>query len=90
MSVITFLVYARDKSAAKNKQWRTSESTLHLLALAGGWLGALIAQKAIRHKSIKADFQFMFFITMIMNLLGLAWLHTDAGMKLLVVLLSLK
>jgi uncharacterized membrane protein YsdA (DUF1294 family) len=33
-SVITFLVYAIDKSAARQRTWRTPERTLHLLALA--------------------------------------------------------
>ena len=44
-SIITFLVYAQDKSAAKHNRWRTKESTLHTLALTGGWPGALLAQK---------------------------------------------
>ncbi|SCZ67924.1 DUF1294 domain-containing protein [Thiohalomonas denitrificans] len=35
-SLITFIVYAADKSAAQKGGWRTQESTLHLLSLAGG------------------------------------------------------
>ena len=35
-SLLTFIVYAIDKSAAKKGAWRTQESTLHLLSLAGG------------------------------------------------------
>ena len=38
-SIITFSAYARDKSAARNDGWRTSENTLHILALIGGWPG---------------------------------------------------
>jgi uncharacterized membrane protein YsdA (DUF1294 family) len=29
INVITFIIYARDKSAAGNGDWRTSEATLH-------------------------------------------------------------
>jgi uncharacterized membrane protein YsdA (DUF1294 family)/cold shock CspA family protein len=52
-SALTFLAYAFDKSAARNDQWRTQESTFHLLALIGGWPGALAAQGLLRHKSKK-------------------------------------
>ena len=37
VSLATFAAYALDKRAAEKGNWRTSESTLHLLALAGGW-----------------------------------------------------
>jgi uncharacterized membrane protein YsdA (DUF1294 family)/cold shock CspA family protein len=89
MSVLTFIVYAWDKSAAQNNQWRTSESSLHLLSLAGGWLGALMAQKILRHKSIKADFRLVFFVTVVINILTLAWLHTGDGAAILSKVLSL-
>ena len=56
-SLIAFLVYAFDKSAARRDRWRVSEQTLHPLALAGGWPGALIAQRWLRHKSKKASFR---------------------------------
>src|SRR5262245_2613247 len=39
VSLVTFLVYACDKSAAQTDQWRISEGALHLLALSGGWPG---------------------------------------------------
>jgi len=35
-SLLTFIMYAVDKSAARKGAWRTQESTLHLLSLAGG------------------------------------------------------
>jgi uncharacterized membrane protein YsdA (DUF1294 family)/cold shock CspA family protein len=56
-SLILFIAYAFDKSAAMNRRWRTSEATLHLGALLGGWPGALIAQRLFRHKSKKTEFQ---------------------------------
>ena len=70
LSVLTFLVYYGDKSAAKVGAQRTPESTLHTLALAGGWPGALLAQQLLRHKSVKADFRFAFWVTVVLNVAG--------------------
>ena len=82
-SVIAFATYALDKSAAQNDRWRTRESTLHLLALAGGWPGALIAQKVLRHKSRKRLFQIVFWATVILNCGALIWLSTPHGVSTL-------
>jgi len=67
VSLLTFVVYAMDKSAAKNGNWRIKESTLHLLSFLGGWPGALLAQQKLRHKSIKQPFQFIFWLTVFLN-----------------------
>ncbi len=83
MSIITFIIYAFDKSAAINGRWRTKESTLHLWAILGGWPGALMAQQKLRHKSSKQDFRFVFWVTVIMNLGGFIWLHTSDGSSFL-------
>tara|TARA_R100001369_G_scaffold4318_7_gene12667 strand:+ start:241 stop:873 length:633 start_codon:yes stop_codon:yes gene_type:complete len=79
MSLIAFIAYAIDKSAAQNGRWRTQESTLHLLSLIGGWPGAYIAQKKIRHKSSKKAFINVYWVTVLLNLGGLFWLHTEKG-----------
>lgn len=50
LSLIAIAAYAIDKSAAMNQRWRTKESTLHFIALLGGWPGAWIAQLLFRHK----------------------------------------
>lgn len=68
-SIITFIVYAVDKSAAKNGRWRVKERTLHLLSLVGGWPGAILAQKIFRHKTHKQPFRFIFFTMVLLNLL---------------------
>lgn len=77
--LITFLVYAIDKTAAKDGAWRTQESTLHLLSLIGGWPGALIAQAALRHKSKKQSFKSAFWMTVVLNVGALAWMLTPTG-----------
>ena len=73
-SGITFLVYGWDKSSARLNRWRTPESTLHLLSLLGGWPGALVAQKYLRHKSSKQSFQTAFWATVVLNCGALIWL----------------
>jgi uncharacterized membrane protein YsdA (DUF1294 family)/cold shock CspA family protein len=78
-SVIAFLAYALDKSAAQKGAWRTSESTLHLFALVGGWPGALVAQKVLRHKSKKQEFQMVFWVTVILNCGALGWFFSSSG-----------
>jgi uncharacterized membrane protein YsdA (DUF1294 family)/cold shock CspA family protein len=66
-SLVTLLAYAMDKAAAERGAWRTPESTLHALALAGGWPGALLAQQFLRHKSSKAEFRSVFWVTVVLN-----------------------
>ena len=78
-SLFTFIIYALDKSAAKNGAWRTQESTLHLLSLVGGWPGALIAQQKLRHKSKKQSFRSVFWVTVLLNVGVFAWLFTPNG-----------
>ncbi|BCT91962.1 DNA-binding protein [Lysobacter helvus] len=73
MSLVAVLVYAADKSRAQRDAWRTPESTLHFLALTGGWPGALVAQDLFRHKRSKASFQAVFWITVVANVAALAW-----------------
>jgi len=74
LNLMTFALYYFDKRAAKRGGRRTPEHTLHLLALAGGWPGAFLAQRIFRHKSGKAGFQLMFWITVIVNISVMAWL----------------
>jgi len=79
VSLFTFFMYAVDKSAAKKGAWRTQESTLHMLSLAGGWPGALVAQQKLRHKSKKQSFRLVFWITVLLNCGAFSWLFTPTG-----------
>jgi uncharacterized membrane protein YsdA (DUF1294 family)/cold shock CspA family protein len=76
MSLATFIVYAGDKRAARLGQWRVAEATLHGLALACGWPGALLAQHLLRHKTDKAVFRRRFWLTVIGNVLLFVLLFT--------------
>lgn len=82
LSIVTFAAYALDKRAAQRGNWRTTESTLHLLSLAGGWPGALIAQGRLRHKTRKQPFRAIFWATVILNCAAFGWLFTPQGEKL--------
>ena len=88
-SVITFGIYAADKSAAKRHAWRTSENTLHLFAMLGGWPGALCAQQLLRHKSRKASFQVVFGVTVAVNVAVLLFVLTPYGAPYIETFLSL-
>lgn len=79
IGLVTFISYYLDKVKAQRKAWRTPESTLHVLALAGGWPGAAIAQHTLRHKSQKKEFRIIFWLTVIINCASLAWLMSPNG-----------
>lgn len=82
-STTAFITYAWDKSAARNGNWRTRESTLHLMALAGGWPGAWAAQRLLRHKSSKQSFLLVFWLTVCLNCAALGWAILGNGNRLL-------
>ncbi|QIK74642.1 DUF1294 domain-containing protein [Nocardioides piscis] len=81
-SAVAFLVYGADKAAAEQGRWRTSESTLHTIALMGGWPGALVARRVFRHKTTKQPFRTIFWLTVIANCVALAWFVHDAPLAL--------
>jgi len=82
-SAITFLFYTLDKSAAINNRWRIQESTLHLLELIGGWPGAMVAQRLLRHKSKKQSYRIVFWITVALNCCVFVMLLTRSGAEIL-------
>jgi uncharacterized membrane protein YsdA (DUF1294 family) len=61
---------------------KTPESNLHLLALAGGWPGALFAQQFLRHKSAKAEFRGTFWVTVVLNVTGFVVLCSPLAPRL--------
>lgn len=79
VSVVTFFVYAWDKSSARAGRWRIPESNLHFLGLAGGWLGGLAAQRLLRHKSSKREFLIVFWATVLLNVAAAAYLVWIGG-----------
>ena len=82
LSALTFMIYWQDKWAAQKGQWRTPEKTLQMLALAGGWPGAVLAQQWLRHKSSKTRFQMQFWCMVMLNVAGVLWLLSPYGRHL--------
>ena len=80
LGLITYITYAKDKAAAQSGQWRTPEITLHILSALGGWVGAMVAQTYLRHKSQKPDFRIAYYLTVIINLAGLLFIMAGDGL----------
>jgi uncharacterized membrane protein YsdA (DUF1294 family) len=57
INLATFGAFALDKVAAETGRRRTPETTLLMLALIGGSLGAFTAQQVLRHKTRKQPFR---------------------------------
>ncbi|MDH5878132.1 DUF1294 domain-containing protein [Vibrio sp. S/42/10] len=79
IGIVTFFVYAKDKRAAINGNWRVPEKTLHIFSVAGGWLGALIAQDKLRHKTQKQPFRAIYWLTVVINVAAFLWTLTSSG-----------
>lgn len=88
LGIITYGMYAKDKAAAQSGDWRTPESKLHILSALGGWVGALLAQTYLRHKSQKPEFRVTYYLTVVINMAGLLFLLSDGGLETVTDLLS--
>ncbi len=77
--LLSFVLYAYDKLAARNNQQRIPENVLHLVSLLGGWPGALVAQQVFRHKTLKQPFRAAFWLTVVLNVGTLAWWFGSGG-----------
>ncbi|SDN96347.1 Uncharacterized membrane protein YsdA, DUF1294 family [Prevotella communis] len=58
VNVLTFFVYGIDKWQARQGKWRISESTLLLLAVIGGSIGAWLGMRVWRHKTMHKKFKY--------------------------------
>jgi uncharacterized membrane protein YsdA (DUF1294 family) len=81
-SAVTFAAYGLDKLAARRGSSRIRERTLHWLAIAGGWPGALAARELLRHKSSKASFRRVFWLTVVLSVLLFALLWSPMTERL--------
>lgn len=72
-SLLALFLHTLDKRAAIAGRRRIRERTLHGVALAGGWPGALAAQSLLRHKTAKPAFRRLFWLTVLVNCLALGF-----------------
>ncbi|MGF1449025.1 MAG: DUF1294 domain-containing protein [Opitutales bacterium] len=83
INIATFGLYAIDKFLAGKAFSRVPELYLHLAALAGGTPMAYLAQQSLRHKTVKASFRRVFWLTVglqVLAIIGLLvyWLTSDS------------
>ena len=62
IGAVSYGSYALDKRRARAKEWRISEAGLHVTELLGGWTGAFLAQRRLRHKVSKKGYQLVFWL----------------------------
>ena len=67
VSALTYGFYWWDKRRAQSGKRRTREWTLHGLELIGGWPGAWLAQKRLRHKTAKRSYQIVFWLIVMIH-----------------------
>ena len=82
MSLIAFVTYGIDKRRARADRLRVPEKTLHLIALLGGWPGALVGQQVFRHKTQKLGFRIVFWIVVVVHcalVAGIGYLIAQLG-----------
>jgi uncharacterized membrane protein YsdA (DUF1294 family) len=58
INAVAFIVYGIDKLKARKGRWRIPESTLLLLAIVGGSVGAWFGMKAWHHKTMHLKFKY--------------------------------
>ena len=67
MNIVTFSMYAMDKSKAKQGKWRISEATLIACGFFMGGIGAFIAMRVLRHKTQHIKFKILVPVAMLLN-----------------------
>ena len=75
VNVIALAVYGWDKLCAKRGMWRVPEKILLLLAFLGGSVGAMTAMAIFRHKTLHLKFRYGVPLILILQLIGLIYLH---------------
>ena len=58
INCVAFVMYGVDKYKSIHHKWRIPESTLLLLAVVGGSIGAMLGMQAFRHKTKHLKFKY--------------------------------
>ena len=75
LSPAAFCAYGWDKWKAEREGRRIPEKTLHVLAFAGGWPGAVAGQQWFRHKTLKPVFRTVLLSTVLLHVVVVATLY---------------
>ena len=68
VNLVSFGLYGLDKLKAKKGLWRIRESTLLLVAVLGGSLGALLGMELFRHKTKHWQFKVLVLVFLILHI----------------------
>ncbi len=58
INIFTFIIFGIDKYKAIKNKYRVKEKTLFILSIIGGFVGAILAMKIFRHKTLKPSFKY--------------------------------
>ena len=68
INLAALIVFGVDKKRARRHEWRISERTLFLLALAGGSVGAILGMLVFRHKTRHLKFRILVPLFLILHI----------------------
>ena len=77
INATAFLAFGIDKYKAKHGKWRISETTLLLLALLGGSLGAWCGMQVWHHKTMPNKFRFGVPAILFLQITLATWIACD-------------
>ena len=75
INAVTFIVYGIDKYKAKKAMWRISEATLLMLAVLGGSIGAWMAMRVWRQKTMHKKFKYGIPVILLIQIALIAYMH---------------
>ncbi|EPE98905.1 DUF1294 domain-containing protein [Rhizobium grahamii] len=79
LNAFVFSIYFLDKQAARHHRRRISEKTLLTLAFVGGSLGAVCAQRLLRHKTQKEPFRSILKAIVVFHMMAALLLSSALG-----------
>lgn len=72
-SLLALLLFALDKSRARAGSRRVPEATLHWVEFLGGWPGALLGARLLRHKTRKWSYRRVSWAIVALHAAGWVW-----------------
>ena len=77
INIATFFLYGIDKYKAKKGKWRISETTLLLMAVIGGSIGAWAGMRLWHHKTMHKQFKYGIPLIIILQVTIAVYLQTN-------------